>query len=74
MALTVARPLFVGWLVGYFAPGSQVTTAEAYLYATGLSMASILMVFTRQWYFFMTYRFGIRTNVILSTAIFQKVS
>ncbi|EDV27212.1 uncharacterized protein TRIADDRAFT_54941 [Trichoplax adhaerens] len=72
MSLTVIRPLFVGWLVSYFTPSSQVTAAEAYLYATGLSLVSVLLVLSRQWYFFMTYRFGFRTTVLLSTAIFQK--
>ena len=73
MALTITHPLFVGWLVTYFLPGSQVTTTAAYLYATGLLLITLSITLSEQWYYFMSDRLGIRTTVLFSSAIFQKV-
>lgn len=73
MTLTVIHPLFVGFLITYFIPGSGVTQTQAYLYAAALSVITLSITNSEQWYFFTTARYGIKAGVLLSSAVFQKV-
>ncbi|EDV26683.1 uncharacterized protein TRIADDRAFT_22330, partial [Trichoplax adhaerens] len=72
MALIVIQPLFIGWLIAYFIPDSNVTRTQAYLYALGLSLTTLISINCEPWYFFMAGRYGIRSGVLLSSAVFQK--
>ena len=73
MTLTVVHPLFVGFLITYFIPGSGTTQTQAYLYAAGLSVITFAITHSEQWFYFTTGRYGIRAGVLLSSAVFQKV-
>lgn len=47
---------------------------EAYLYAFGLSITVFAIVFTEQPFYFGAYRCGSQLRVVLSAAVYRKVS
>ncbi|EDV26684.1 uncharacterized protein TRIADDRAFT_22580, partial [Trichoplax adhaerens] len=72
MAFTIVQPLFVGLLIAYFIPGSNISQNQAFLYAGGLSLATLSITNSEQWFFFTTSRYGIKAGVLLSSVVFQK--
>ncbi|XP_076453870.1 ATP-binding cassette sub-family C member 4-like isoform X2 [Babylonia areolata] len=71
-SVRVVQPLLLGGLIEYFTASSTMTTKQAYLYALGVSLATLLMAFTHAYYFFAVARIGMQMRVACSSLMFKK--
>ncbi|KAK3698830.1 hypothetical protein QZH41_016034 [Actinostola sp. cb2023] len=72
-ALKIIQPLFLGWLVNYFAIGSTVTQTQAFLAALGVAICAILNSFLMTPFTFMRQLFGMRLRIACTSLIYNKV-
>ncbi|XP_033100013.1 multidrug resistance-associated protein 4-like [Anneissia japonica] len=66
------QPLFVSYLVMYFTMDSDITTQEAYVYATVIVLFSIVAVTAHHPFFFCSSLLGMRIRVACSGLIYRK--
>ncbi|XP_033124996.1 multidrug resistance-associated protein 4-like [Anneissia japonica] len=66
------QPLFVSYLVMYFTMDSDITTQEAYVYATVIVLFSIVAVTAHHPFFFYSSLLGMRIRVACSGLIYRK--
>lgn len=67
------QPLFLGGLVSFFAAGqTTVSEREAFYYATGIVLCSLMLVMTLQPYLFYAFKTSTRIRVALSGLIYRK--
>lgn len=69
----IGQPLCLGKLINYFDPESQMSAWEAYLYATGVTLGSLLFSITMQPYFFECYHYGMKLRIAACYLVYQKV-
>lgn len=73
-ATRTAQPIFLFYLVSYFMPGSSITKLEVYLYAVGVTLASMLSVVLHQLYFFHGHRTGMHIRIATTGCVYRKAS
>ena len=73
-AVRTVQPILLFHLVSYFVPGSNVTKLEAYLYAVGVTLTSLLSVMLHQVYFFNGHRTGMKLRIAAVGCIYRKAS
>lgn len=66
----------IGLLAEYFTLSSPSTddTRDAYLYAMGLALLSLAIVFFHAYNFHASYVLGMLTRITMTSALYQKVS
>lgn len=70
----LALPLCLGNLVTYFAPNQQdINKNEAYLYATGIVLCSLLPVLTFHPFIMFIFQVGLKLRVACCCLIYEKV-
>lgn len=69
----VCQPLMLAGLIRYFQPDAGVSTTEAYLYALGLTLSSMVIAIAHHPYFFRVQRVGMQMRVASCALIYQKV-
>lgn len=70
--LRIFQPLFMGWMMEYFAVGSTMSQTEAYLHATGVVVMAALYTFTHHAYFFGVMHTGMRMRVAACSLLYRK--
>ncbi|XP_030369552.1 probable multidrug resistance-associated protein lethal(2)03659 [Scaptodrosophila lebanonensis] len=66
-------PLFLGGLVGYFATNQNtISTTDAYLYALGIVICSLVPVITFHPFIFYIFQVGTKLRLALSGLIYRK--
>jgi len=73
-AIRTVQPIFLLYLVSYFMPGSSITKLEAYLYAMGVTLSSMLSVVLHQLYFFNGHRTGMHLRIATTGCVYRKAS
>lgn len=68
----VVQPLLLGQLIQYFTPDSKVSTADAYLYAMGVSLCAIVLAVAHHPYFFGVQRIGMQMRVACCSLLYRK--
>ncbi|XP_078379983.1 ATP-binding cassette sub-family C member 4-like [Oculina patagonica] len=71
-AIRTVQPIFLLYLVSYFMPGSSITKLEAYLFAMGVTLASVLSVVLHQLYFFNGHRTGMHLRIATTGCVYRK--
>lgn len=72
--LRLPQPILHGQLVRYFVLDSPISTRDAYLYASGLSMCASLSSMSNAPYSFMRQLYGMRIRVACTGLVYKKVS
>lgn len=72
--LKIAGPIFLGQLVRYFVEDSPISTGDAYLYATGLILCSLMSSMFNAPFTFMSQVYGMRIRVACTGLVYRKVS
>ncbi|XP_055381149.1 probable multidrug resistance-associated protein lethal(2)03659 [Condylostylus longicornis] len=75
-ATRAAQPICLGALVSYFAQSddeNKMTKRDAYLYATGIVLSSLLPVLTFHPFIFLIFRIGTKIRLALSGLIYNKI-
>ena len=73
-AIRTSQPVFLFYLVSYFMPGSNITKVEAYLYAMGVTLSSMLSIILHQLYFFHGHRTGMHIRIATTGCVYRKAS
>ena len=73
-AIRTVQPIFLLYLVSYFMYGSSITKLEAYLYAMGVTLSSMLSVVLHQLYFFNGHRTGMHLRIATTGCVYRKAS
>lgn len=68
------QPYILGLLIWHFDPRATSTQAEAYLYASGVIIASILMAFISHHSYLGLMEIGMRMRIASSSLMYRKVS
>ncbi|XP_041372536.1 ATP-binding cassette sub-family C member 4-like [Gigantopelta aegis] len=68
----VLAPYLVGQLVGFFIPGSKVTTTTAYIYAVSLGLVGLTQM-CNPLYFFIMQRTALKMKTAVGSLIYRKV-
>ncbi|XP_049951176.1 probable multidrug resistance-associated protein lethal(2)03659 isoform X3 [Schistocerca serialis cubense] len=68
----VAQPLFLGLLLQYFTPGSQIPISDAYLYATAVIMCSLVTALVLHPYMMAMFHLGLKMRVASCSLIYRK--
>lgn len=55
-------------------PGSNITKVEAYLYAMGVTLSSMLSIILHQLYFFHGHRTGMHIRIATTGCVYRKAS
>ncbi|CAH3029808.1 unnamed protein product [Porites evermanni] len=71
--IRTAQPVILFYLVSYFTSGSSITKLEAYIFATGLTLSSMLSIVLHQLYFFYGHRTGMHMRIATTGCIYRKV-
>ena len=72
--LKIAGPIFLGQLIRYFVEDSPISTGDAYLYATGLILCSLMSSMFNAPFTFMSQVYGMRIRVACTGLVYRKVS
>jgi len=70
--IRIFQPLFMGWMIEYFTPGSTMSLSEVYLYGTGVVMMSAVYTFTHHPYFFGVMHTGMKVRVASCSVLYRK--
>ncbi|XP_057378654.1 ATP-binding cassette sub-family C member 4-like [Daphnia carinata] len=71
--LKIGQPLCLGQLVHYFgSENTTISTTQAYLYATGVVLASALCTMTQHTYFFSCQHTGMQIRVAACSLVYKK--
>ncbi|GFN98114.1 cystic fibrosis transmembrane conductance regulator [Plakobranchus ocellatus] len=68
----VVQPLLLGGLIRYFTPNSTTTRAEAWGYASGVSLCAIVLAVVHHPYFFCVQRIGMRMRIACCSLMYKK--
>ncbi|KAJ9591425.1 hypothetical protein L9F63_002031, partial [Diploptera punctata] len=68
----LTQPLFLGGLIRYFTPDSDVSMDTAYLYAVCIVICSALNVFVKQAYMLAMFHTGMKMRVGVCSLIYRK--
>uniref|UniRef100_T1IZ26 Uncharacterized protein n=1 Tax=Strigamia maritima TaxID=126957 RepID=T1IZ26_STRMM len=68
----IVQPIFLGGLIRYFTPGSETTSTEAILYATGVAVCSGIFPLTHHPYFFGVQHTAMQIRVACCSLIYRK--
>ena len=69
----IVQPILLGYLIRYFSLNSDVTTQQAYLYASGLGVTAIFIGIVHHPYFYRIQTLGMGIRVATCGMIYQKV-
>ncbi|GFN81907.1 multidrug resistance-associated protein 4 [Plakobranchus ocellatus] len=70
--IKVLQPVLIAQLLGYFTPDSTTTREEAWMYASGVAICAMVLVFMHQPYFFGTARTGMQMRISCCSLMFRK--
>jgi len=70
--IRIFQPLFMGWMIEYFTPGSDMSKFEAYMYGTGVVMMSAVYTFTHHPYFFGVMHTGMKIRIASCSLLYRK--
>ncbi|RUS69502.1 hypothetical protein EGW08_022737, partial [Elysia chlorotica] len=68
----LVQPVLLVELLDYFSPDSTVSRTEAWLYATGVVLCSVILAIAHHPYFFGCARIGMRIRVGLCSLMYRK--
>lgn len=70
----MGQPLSLGGLVSYFAPGqTDISKDEAYLYAAGIIICSLLPVLAFHPFILYIFQIGMKARIGASALLYKKV-
>ncbi|EDO48577.1 predicted protein, partial [Nematostella vectensis] len=72
-ALRIIQPLFLGYLVNFFAIGSEMTQRDAFLFAFGVAVCSFLNSFLITPFTYLRQLFGMRVRISCTALVYNKV-
>lgn len=72
IVLRVSQPLFLGGLIEYFKPGSEVTKSEAYMYALGIVLCSGVNILVIHPYMMGVMHIGMKMRLSCCSLIYRK--
>ncbi|XP_063224295.1 probable multidrug resistance-associated protein lethal(2)03659 [Bacillus rossius redtenbacheri] len=72
LVFRLAQPMFLGQLIRYFEPDSDITLKMAYLNALGLVTCSAVFIFVRQPYMMAIFHLGLKIRVGVCSLIYRK--
>lgn len=71
----IFQPLCLGGLVSYFAPGqTAISRTEAYYYAAGIVLCSLVPVVIFHHFILYIYQIGMKIRVACCSLLYKKVS
>ncbi|XP_008326492.1 multidrug resistance-associated protein 4 isoform X3 [Cynoglossus semilaevis] len=73
--IKVGQPVLLGWLIEYFEtydPNNTQAMYEAYGYAAGISLSTIILTLLHHLYFYHAQRAGMKIRVAMCHMIYQK--
>lgn len=70
----MAQPLFLGKLIQFFTPGSEVGRKDAFLYASAIVLCSILGAGFLHFFFYSMSHLGMKMRIMSCSLIYRKVS
>ncbi|KAJ9591422.1 hypothetical protein L9F63_002028, partial [Diploptera punctata] len=68
----VTQPLFMGGLIRYFSPASNMSIETAFLYVGGIVMCSVGNVLSRQSYMMAMFHIGMKMRVGVCSLVYRK--
>jgi len=70
--IRIFQPLFMGWMIEYFTPGSTMTKFEAYMHGTGVVAMAAVYTFTHHPYFFGVMHTGMKIRIASCSLLYRK--
>ncbi|CAH0557608.1 unnamed protein product [Brassicogethes aeneus] len=72
-AIKIVQPIFLGQLLSFYVPGqSAITQEEAYYYATGVVLCSLINILTSHPYMMGVLHMGMKVRVACCSLIYRK--
>jgi len=72
LGIRLFQPILLGWLLGYFNPGSTTTKEEAYLFASGLFLLVLLSMLMFNHFTVGAFHIGMRVRTACCSLIYRK--
>ncbi|XP_049853484.1 probable multidrug resistance-associated protein lethal(2)03659 [Schistocerca gregaria] len=72
LIVRVAQPLFLGFLLQYFSPGSTMPILEAYLYATAVILCSLITATVTHPFAMAMYHLALKMRVASCSLLYRK--
>ena len=72
LGIRLFQPILLGWLLGYFKPGSTTTKEEAYLFAGGLFLLTMLTMLMFNHFTVGAFHIGMRVRAACCSLIYRK--
>ena len=73
-ALRIIQPVLLGYLVSYFSADSTMSMRDAFLYALGVSLCSVVGSFFMTPFVFLRSLYGMRLRVACTALVYNKVN
>lgn len=74
MIRRMTQPLFLGGLIRYFSPGSDISHSTAFLYAVSIFVCSFVTVLVKQAYLLAMFHIGMKMRVAVCSLVYRKAS
>lgn len=72
LGIRLFQPILLGWLLGYFKPGSTTTKEDAYLFAGGLFLLTLLSMLMFNHFTVGGFHIGMRVRAACCSLIYRK--
>jgi ABC-type multidrug transport system fused ATPase/permease subunit len=72
LGIRLFQPILLGWLLGYFKPGSTTTKEDAYLFAGGLFLLTMLSMFMFNHFTVGAFHIGMRVRAACCSLVYRK--
>lgn len=72
LGIRLFHPIILGWLLGYFKPGSTTTKEDAYLFAGGLILLTLLSMLMFNHFTVDAFHIGMRVRAACCSLIYRK--
>ncbi|XP_071455642.1 ATP-binding cassette sub-family C member 4-like [Hetaerina americana] len=72
LTVRISQPLFLGKLISYFTPGSEITKESAYLHAGGVILSSGVAIIVTHPYMLSLMHIGMKVRVACCSLIYRK--
>ena len=69
----MAQPIFLGGMISFFSPESNITREKAYLYAGGLVVCCFFSVVIKNFTWLEGYITGMKMRIAVCSVIYRKV-
>lgn len=72
LGIRLFQPILLGWLLGYFKPGSTTTKEDAYLFAGGLFLLTMLSMLMFNHFTVGAFHIGMRVRAACCSLVYRK--